>query len=342
MKFESLLIITYGRSGSTLLTGILNSIDRCLIRGENNNFIEGFYDAYTKIESARQVRIGDRTTQAWYGIQDVDTEFFLESTKNTIKKLLFGRELYSDFDTYGFKEIRYFEMDNNKLSGYLNFLKKVFPKPCFVFNRRNHDEVCKSSWFADRNDETIKRKFVLFESTCDEFIANNLDSSIAVNYNKIIDLSSGELKNLFDFIEQPYNKEKIESILNIQHSYDNKSTHLPENSNVKYLLQLDENSVIYYKLNKLQKYDSIDRLEGSFLTADSKKLEKIHLKLADGTIVNAKIDLASPLIAKRFPNREKAKYCRYKITLADNINLDNASIIATIDKEEIPFASLSF
>jgi hypothetical protein len=342
MKFESLLIITYGRSGSTLLTGILNSIDRCLIRGENNNFIEGFYDAYTKIESARQMRTGDRTTQAWYGIQDIDTEFFLESTKNLTKKLLFGRELYSDFDLYGFKEIRYFEMDIDKLSGYLNFLKKVFPKSCFIFNRRDLDEVCKSSWFADRSINTVKKKLIAFESACDEFIAKNPDSSIVVNYNRIIDLSSGEIKNLFDFIEQPYDREKIDSILKVQHSYDNKSTHLPEDSNVQYLLQLDENAVVYYKLNKLQERDSINRLEGFFLTADSKKLEKIHLKLADGTIVDAKTDLASPILAKKFPEREKAKYCRYRIFLADGHHLDKATIIATIDKEEIPFASLSF
>jgi len=38
MNFPSVLIITYDRSGSTLLQGILNSIDGCLIRGENNGF----------------------------------------------------------------------------------------------------------------------------------------------------------------------------------------------------------------------------------------------------------------------------------------------------------------
>lgn len=38
-RFGSILVITYGRSGSTLLQGILNSIDGILIRGENHNFL---------------------------------------------------------------------------------------------------------------------------------------------------------------------------------------------------------------------------------------------------------------------------------------------------------------
>lgn len=37
MKFNHILIITYGRSGSTLLMSLLNTVDGVLIAGENYN-----------------------------------------------------------------------------------------------------------------------------------------------------------------------------------------------------------------------------------------------------------------------------------------------------------------
>ena len=51
MKFDSVLIVTYGRSGSTLLQGILNSIEGCLIRGENDNFCFALYQAHQSIKN---------------------------------------------------------------------------------------------------------------------------------------------------------------------------------------------------------------------------------------------------------------------------------------------------
>ncbi len=35
---RSVIVITYGRTGSTLLVGLLNSAEKTLIRGENGNF----------------------------------------------------------------------------------------------------------------------------------------------------------------------------------------------------------------------------------------------------------------------------------------------------------------
>ncbi len=341
MKFKSILIITYGRSGSTLLTGILNSIDRCLIRGENNNFIENLYDAYYKIESAQKIRKGNDTTLAWFGIQDIDREYFLESTKSSIKKLLFGRELYSDYDIYGFKEIRYLDMDTEKLIRYLFFLKQVFPNPCFIFNRRKHEEVCSSSWFADLSSEALRKRIISFESACNDFISQNSDRSIVVDYEKLIELKSGEIQKLFDFIKQPYDEQKIERVLKTKHSFDTKSTHLPENSNVEYLLELDPSSVIYYTLNKLSKGKSINRLEGFFLTAPSRKLEKIYLRMGDGTIIDAILGINSPKIGARFSEQALAKNCRYKILIPESIDLGKAMMVAVIDEEEIPFVNLS-
>ncbi|UCV16550.1 hypothetical protein [Quatrionicoccus australiensis] len=49
MKFKSILVVTYGRSGSTLLQGVLNTLPNVLIRGENHDFCWGLYLAWKSL-----------------------------------------------------------------------------------------------------------------------------------------------------------------------------------------------------------------------------------------------------------------------------------------------------
>ena len=54
MAWRTALIITYGRTGSTLLMGLLNKIDGYLIRGENNNC---FHSLFKFVKSLEQTRL---------------------------------------------------------------------------------------------------------------------------------------------------------------------------------------------------------------------------------------------------------------------------------------------
>ena len=54
LNFDVILIITYGRSGSTLLQGILNSISGVLVRGENANMCYHVFYAYQAILEAKK------------------------------------------------------------------------------------------------------------------------------------------------------------------------------------------------------------------------------------------------------------------------------------------------
>ena len=42
-RYNFVFIFTYGRSGSTLLMGLLNSLPHYCIRGENNNLLHRLY-----------------------------------------------------------------------------------------------------------------------------------------------------------------------------------------------------------------------------------------------------------------------------------------------------------
>ena len=88
LNFESVLIVTYGRSGSTLLQGILNNIDGVLVRGENNNFIYGLYEAYKKLIDTRNYEDITQPNNSWYGAGEINLELFLHDCQNMVRNIL--------------------------------------------------------------------------------------------------------------------------------------------------------------------------------------------------------------------------------------------------------------
>ena len=52
--FDAVFVITYGRSGSTLMQGILNSIDGFHIKGENNGFVFKLFESYQLLVNAKE------------------------------------------------------------------------------------------------------------------------------------------------------------------------------------------------------------------------------------------------------------------------------------------------
>ena len=81
MKYT--LIVTHGRTGSTLLQGILNAIDGWHIKGENHNFAYGLYlsiQALTKSSEMRLKSDPSSPTSPWFGIKEYD----LEENRNQI------------------------------------------------------------------------------------------------------------------------------------------------------------------------------------------------------------------------------------------------------------------
>ena len=75
MNFESILIITYGRSGSTLLQGVLNAIDGVLIRGENMNMCFHMFKTYQAILTSKSK--SERSPQSpFFGAKLLDEKYF--------------------------------------------------------------------------------------------------------------------------------------------------------------------------------------------------------------------------------------------------------------------------
>ncbi|MDE8347269.1 MAG: hypothetical protein POH28_14025 [Acidocella sp.] len=218
LKFNSINIITYGRSGSTLLSGILNSIPGVLVRGENNLFIFQLFQSYASLVESKSIPYNAKSgdpTHPWYGIQDVDLEEYIAGCKILIRNVLVPRRLRETGICYGFKEIRYPYIDH--LDKFLSFIRSVMPQSAFIFNFRDHEEVIKSGWWANEDKENSLNILRQFEASAMRYASSHEDHSFTIEYPEVA--SGGlRLREMFGFLGANYDYSLIKSILGRVHS----------------------------------------------------------------------------------------------------------------------------
>jgi hypothetical protein len=150
-----LFIVTYGRSGSTLLQGVLNAIPGYLVRGENRQalrHLRAFHEA--AVEERQRQRRSQRRRGAEPGSHDASSAHFgidrfpVRRSLAGIRRLALDTLLRPEPDTrvVGFKEIRWAGED---VATYVAWLREVFPGARFVVNTRDLDAVSRSKWWAD-------------------------------------------------------------------------------------------------------------------------------------------------------------------------------------------------
>jgi hypothetical protein len=227
MKYKSIIIVTYGRSGSTLLQGILNTIPNCTIRGENHNFIYSIFQAYQQLKKAKKMESPlnphyNTPQHSWYGASQVDLNLFLEAQKKIIKDLLIGQ---SSDTYYGFKEIRYINVLED-LEPFIEFLELVMEDVAIVFNIRNSKDVAQSSWWQEKDPEILIPKL---DKTIQKFqeLSQKKENAFCFDYDKMMQ-SDTIIESLFRFLEVDYQKEHITKILSKEHSNKNRKEFLPK------------------------------------------------------------------------------------------------------------------
>lgn len=213
-KYQYVFIVTYGRSGSTLLMSLLNTIPGYRINGENNNALYRLHQAGTAIDRAHRDHSGGdhRSTRgAWYGTWRVQPQPF-------------RRELVDSFVAYvlrpepgdrvlGFKEIRYTKSDMPDLDEFLGFLRDWFPGSKIVFNHRNMADTARSSWWA--RSERSADKLTAADARLAAIPAD--DRHFHFYYDEIDD-SLDNIRALFHFLGEGLDEPAIRKVLATRHS----------------------------------------------------------------------------------------------------------------------------
>ena len=139
-----IFIISYGRTGSTVLQRILNTLPNACIRGENNNILMSLLKGQEAAVSARSMSHLSTEKGPWYGAELVQPDAFAKALVSSFIETILCPP--SDVVYLGFKEIRWF-LEPQEFHKLLDFISSYFPNAHFVFNTRRVEEVRKSGWW---------------------------------------------------------------------------------------------------------------------------------------------------------------------------------------------------
>ena len=216
MNDQIVLICATGRSGSTTLQRIINTIPRSNICGENhgaiNNLLEFYYNLHIATSEHIPGRynpksynkvIYQRHKPAWYNSYKISE--IEDCVRQTIIKM-FKKNEYTNL--WGFKEIRY---SNNRIK-LLKFFKYLFPQTKIIIQiREDIVKQSKSAWH--KYDPTSKEKLQKSNDELKDFYNKNKSWCYFTTFERMFDKKN--IYNIFKFIDcdKYYNEEEIDKIL---------------------------------------------------------------------------------------------------------------------------------
>lgn len=213
--WKYLFIVTYGRSGSTLLQGLLNTIDGYVIRGENGGAVRDLWRYQTTLaywRAQRKKPIPLPKTNAWWGIDGFDERQCAKMMRQIVDETI----LHPPAGTRvaGFKEVRYLEPDT---PDFVAWMADTFPGARFVVNFRNLDDVVQSAWWRNKPDARGQLE------AAEQMLAGLHDSlgperSHIVRYEEYADQPDG-LAPLFAWLGESFDRKRIAATMAKPHSY---------------------------------------------------------------------------------------------------------------------------
>ena len=206
-------VMTYGRSGSTLLMGLLNTIPGYLVRGENDDALRYLYDFHRTCVERSQYWPVERVrmrTDPFYGIGDFPPAVSLAAIRRLAVETLLRPK--PDTRVTGFKEIRWYHAD---LEDYVAWLQEVFPGARFLVNTRNHEDVLKSKWWAEGGDKSEHLADV--ESRILALAESLGDAAYRVHYDDYV-ADPTVLRGMFAWLGEPFDEASVRATMAVRHS----------------------------------------------------------------------------------------------------------------------------
>jgi hypothetical protein len=206
-KSTEVFVFGQGRSGSTLVIRLLNSVPETRVCGENQRALDGLRTLYDAFKHAQEHQQYDFGRLAWK--VPCGQERVLELCRE------FFRNLYNPqgaYRIYGFKEIRYGHESYEQLCDDLGFIKLLCPHAKFIFNTRQTEAAVKSAWWAhdpDASTETLDRSRRNF----DRYVREHQDCYL-VPYEELVK-HSPVLRGMFEFlgVAMPAVERELETVL---------------------------------------------------------------------------------------------------------------------------------
>ena len=217
MEDKIVLICASGRSGSTTMQRIINTIPGSNICGENYGAINSLLDFYNKLHATSRDYVPGHYNPASY--EDIVSKNVKPSWYNSYKMSEMEDQIRKtiitmfknkqDTNLWGFKEIRY---DNKKIH-LIKFFKYLFPQTKVIIQIRENTMVqSKSSWH--KNDKNAMTYLNKMNKELFDFYNQNKDWCYFTSFEKMFDRNN--IQNIFSFIDcrEKYDEKKVIEVLN--------------------------------------------------------------------------------------------------------------------------------
>lgn len=203
---EYVFIVSSGRSGSTLVQGLLNALPGVLVRGENSFYVLPLYRAFRSAADFKRT-YGARSkesTSAFYGMAETDPQDFPRTFRHLLTRQLVGRQNPRGIKVIGFKEVRWEHLQPKEYETFFAFFEKVFPKARYVLNERNPDNVVGSGQWLRVDAETARRELAKGREVRDWLRANRPRQVYETTFEVITGTDEAakdaQLKGLAEFV----------------------------------------------------------------------------------------------------------------------------------------------
>lgn len=155
------VVVAPGRSGSTLIQGMLNEIPGTLVRGENNLYLYGIYQAYRDFLAFQELHRSNRHRQLispFYGLMELRKGMWVRFVRNLFVTGALGAESPQEVQRLGFKEVLWHRVTAADTEGFFDFLDAALPGVRYVLNTRDPEVVVGSGfWTGQDRDKAIAK-----------------------------------------------------------------------------------------------------------------------------------------------------------------------------------------
>ena len=159
-RYRYVFVVTYGRSGSTLVQGLLNAFPRVLVRGENDLYLLDLYRALARLRAFRELHgeQGSRNVvSAFYGLKAIRRSAFMQAMNDVVTTGVVGNLDADDYDVLGFKEVVWHRIDPDETAAFFDTMDKAFPGVRYVLNTRDVERVLGSGFWRDADADEARR-----------------------------------------------------------------------------------------------------------------------------------------------------------------------------------------
>jgi len=205
--YRYVFVVTYGRSGSTLVQGLLNTLPRTLVRGENGFYVLHLFRAWASVRKFRSVHRRHKprvSHSAFYGLNEVTPASFVESTRGLVTGHLLGSVPPKQVDVLGFKEVLWHRVRPTETEGFFDFLDSAFPGCRFVLNERDHEKVVGSGFWQGQDQDQVLAAIRRVEEIQGFLRSTRKERTLDLRYELLTSedqaTSDAQLRSLADFV----------------------------------------------------------------------------------------------------------------------------------------------